>query len=244
MTLRHEPLALAIALALLACNGGSAQAPRLEGRSEAPAARELTVHWVGEEHGDGPVLVLLHGWGAPGDDLVALGQRLRASSGGTLRVAVPEAPLRWPGGGLAWWQIDALGPRPADRWDERPDGLEAARRDLEALIASIDASDVAIAGFSQGGMLAMEVGLRSDRVRTIASLSGGPLNADAWVERADDERVFLSHGRRDPLLRFDAAERLQRRLGEAGADVTWVPFDGPHAIPPVVVQRLGAFLRE
>jgi len=247
MTSRYEAVALAVALALLACDGGSAQAPRLEGRSEASAARELTVRWVGDARGDGPVLVLLHGWGAPGDDLVGLGRQLRTQTGGTLRVAVPEAPLeRDHGGGRAWWQIDASGPRPSDRWDERPDGLAAARRDVQALLRSIDADPerTTIAGFSQGGMLAMDVGLRSDRVGAIVSLSGGPLDADAWLARAEGKRIFLSHGRRDPLLAFGAAERLRRQLAQRGADVTWVPFDGPHAIPPVVVRRLVAFLGE
>ena len=238
-------------LALGSLNACSAPepAPRLGGASATPAARELSVVWVGEREAEGPLLVLLHGYGAPGGDLVPLAHELRASVGDSLRVALPAAPLDL-GRGRAWWNITD-GPRPADRSDERPEGMADARRDLDALLARWRADGLSVperttlAGFSQGGMLAMEVGLNArHRLAGIASLSGGPVGADTWVARASRAPpIFLSHGRRDPLLAFEAAERLHTRFENAGAQTTWVPFDGPHTIPPEVVERLGGFLR-
>ncbi|MGR3983690.1 MAG: hypothetical protein OD817_00295, partial [Gammaproteobacteria bacterium] len=56
--------------------------------------------------GDGPVVILLHGFGAPGDDLAALWQMLRVPS--EVRFAFPVAPLEVEGGfgGRAWWMLD------------------------------------------------------------------------------------------------------------------------------------------
>ncbi len=218
------------------------------GRGGASDARDLTVVWVGDREASGPLLVLLHGYGAPGDDLVPFARSLRRRTDPSLRVALPGAPIAM-GRGRAWWHIDD-GPRPADRSAERPDGIAAAGAHLDRLLSrwrseglSVPGRTV-IAGFSQGGMLAMEVGLRSEpRLAGVASLSGGALDADAWVSRAAGAPpVFASHGRADPLLSFSAAERLTRRLERGGAEVTWLPFDGGHTIPPVVESGLVAFL--
>ncbi len=51
-------------------------------------------------------------------------------------------------------------------------------------------------------------------------------------------------GRKDPLLNFGFAERLRDHLRGAGLDVRWVPFDGQHEVPPVVVEELTGFLNE
>lgn len=103
-----------------------------------------------------------------------------------------------------------------------------------------------LVGFSQGGMLATDLALEwSERVAGVASLSGGPLDEERWVRRARARPlpIFLSHGRVDPLLVFGAAERLSERLEDAGLDVTWVPFEGRHEIPPVARTALVAFVR-
>jgi phospholipase/carboxylesterase len=55
-------------------------------------------------------------------------------------------------------------------------------------------------------------------------------------------RVFISHGRRDTILPFDASQRLQQAMREAGLRVTWFPFDGGHDMPAEVVTALNAFL--
>lgn len=234
--------ALAPLLALLAACSAPEPA-RLTGTARTP--RELTVAWIGEPAGEGPVLVLLHGYGAPGDDLAPLGEDLRARVPG-LSVALVAAPIDL-GGGRAWWEI-SLDRRPADRSADHPAGMDEARADLEATLArlGLDPARTALAGFSQGGMLATELGLRArPRYAAVASLSGGAVDADAWVARAADAPpLFLAHGRRDPLLSYDAASRLHDRLAAAGARITWVPFDGGHAIPDLVVERLAAFLRE
>jgi phospholipase/carboxylesterase len=53
----------------------------------------------------------------------------------------------------------------------------------------------------------------------------------------------MAHGRRDPLLRFADAEALRALLEEGGGSIDWVEHEGQHEIPPVVLERLGAFAR-
>jgi len=239
---------LALSCLLAACSTQESGA-RIGRTERATDARELAVTWVGDRDGDGPLLLLMHGYGAPANDLVPLARSLRERVGPSLRIALPGAPIDL-GRGRAWW-LPSPGPRPADRSRERPDGIEAATRDIVRLLTrwsgegrSIPERTV-IAGFSQGGMLAMEVGLHSDPpLAGIGNLSGGSLDEDAWMLRAPSAPpIFWSHGRRDRVLDYGAAARLSDRFAEAGAPVTWLPFDGGHAIPPVVSSAWADFLR-
>ena len=243
-----------LATLALACNGPSPPARLVPAPTRASEARPLAVRWVGEETSNAPLIVLLHGWGAPGDDLVPLGERLRAELGSRVRVAVPAAPLERPPSGRAWWALDLGNLRPSDRGAESPDGLAAARRDLVALLEDLVSRDrlrperTVLVGFSQGAMLATDVALSWEReVGGVAILSGGPIDEARWTRRMRDRpprRVFMSHASNDPLLRFAAAERLRDRFERAGATVTFVPHEAGHAIPEPVITALVRFLDE
>src|SRR4051812_23797063 len=67
-----------------------------------------------EGEGGGTAVVLLHGWGAPGDDLVPLARSFLRPG---VRCFVPAAPLPETGGGRAWWHLDAED-RPAHAWED------------------------------------------------------------------------------------------------------------------------------
>jgi phospholipase/carboxylesterase len=118
---------------------------------------------------DAPVmLVLLHGFGAPGEDLVPLSQAILAPA----RYAFPAAPLALGGmygDARAWWHLDlaklehdlASG-TPRDRSAEVPDGLAEARAKVIAMIDALDlpaGTKLVLGGFSQGAMLALDVAL-------------------------------------------------------------------------------------
>ncbi|MEM9195553.1 MAG: hypothetical protein AAGF12_40660, partial [Myxococcota bacterium] len=85
-------LGLAIVLFPAGCSPtpSPTPAPAVE-EPAVPAPRELDRVWVGDETGDGPLLILMHGYGAPGDDLVPVAEALRAAVP-ELRVVLPEAP--------------------------------------------------------------------------------------------------------------------------------------------------------
>ena len=217
----------------------------------------LDVVLTGE--GTGPLIVLLHGFGAPGDDLVALHRVMRVPRG--TRFAFPAAPLEthmMPGfDSRAWWHIDMMRLQEAiERGDmrdlstEEPEGLGEAREKMDAFLTQIRAdlapSKLVLGGFSQGSMLSMDIALRTSHVPdALVILSGTLVAQDTWVPKMTALRgkpIFQSHGTHDPILPYALAERLKTELVAAGADVTFVPFRGAHEIPPPVLDALVAFL--
>jgi phospholipase/carboxylesterase len=202
--------------------------------------------------------VLLHGFGAPGDDLVALAEALDAP----VRFVCPEAPIELGGrygDSRAWWLLDlarleeelARG-AVRDRRGEVPDGLPEVRGHVMRLIDelkarfSIAAADLVLGGFSQGALLALDVALHRDTPPAGLLLMSGTLIAEAaWQRRMASLAgvpVMMSHGRHDDLLPFSVAEVLRDRLVAAGAKVDWQPFAGGHEISPVVLAAAGKLL--
>ncbi len=206
-----------------------------------------------------PMVVLLHGFGAPGEDLVPL-QRVLAAPRET-QFVFPAAPISlemMPGlDSRAWWNIDMMGLQNAiargelrDLSAQVPDGLDEARGAIDALLGELEKKfsprALVLGGFSQGAMLAVDVALRTGRrFDALVVLSGTLLARDVWLPKMSalaGTSVFQSHGSHDPILPFALAEQLEKAFVAGGADVTFVPFRGAHEIPGPVVDRLGAFL--
>ena len=206
---------------------------------------------------DGPpdrLVVLCHGFGATGEDLVGLAPELvrQRPSLASARFVFPAAPLElgdmgW-GMARAWWMIDLArhaqptGPSGLAAWhDEIPEGLAPARRMLhaaldEALVqAKLPMSRVVLGGFSQGAMITTDLALRLEEApAALCGLSGSIVCGPEWRKRAPARaglRVFQSHGRNDPILSFRAAEALRELLSGAGLAVEFLPFGGEHTIP-------------
>jgi len=163
------------------------------------------------------LVILVHGYGADGNDLIALGEYWQRRLPDAAFVA-PHAPERCEMNpfGYQWFPIDTLTP------GERIDGLEAVAPVLESFIDreltrhALEAEDLALVGFSQGTMLSLHVGLRrTTPVAGILGFSGmlaeGP---DFENEIRAKPPVLLVHGDRDELIppqaTLDAAERLGR----------------------------------
>lgn len=213
-----------------------------------------------EGGGDGPVVVLLHGFGAPGDDLAPLWRVLDVPRG--TRFVFPAAPLELAyaygmGDARAWWMIDMVAldravreGRFRDLGKDVPDGLEDARAKVIGLLDAVEErlrpppGKLLLGGFSQGAMLALDVALHDPRpLAGLALWSTTFLAEEVWSPRMAARAglpVLQSHGTADPLLPFAVAEKLRDRLIGAGLEVDFVPFRGAHEIPPVVLQRFGA----
>ena len=219
----------------------------------------------GELKGVSSCVVLLHGYGAPGTDLVPLARSIAAPPG-TLFV-FPQAPANievdeaGPYDGRAWWPIDiarlqvaTLTGRLESLADEHPPGMDAARNRLGAFLeALLDACKLpgdrlVLGGFSQGAMLSCDLALREERALAgLVLLSGTVLCQDEWfplLERRTGLPVLQSHSPDDPVLPFTLAERLHEALQSAGADARFVRFVGGHGVGQPVLDALGGFLRE
>jgi phospholipase/carboxylesterase len=245
------------ALTSLGCRSGSQPAPAaVSSAALQPAAPELVtavVTQMREEERGGIAVVLLHGYGASGDDLVSLARELERP--GT-RFLLPAAPLSLPEGGRAWWDIEAVDrPRyvtdqPTSQAAAPNPQLEAARRGVQALLTRTleryAPEQLFIAGFSQGAMLSLDVALAaSPPVQRVAVLSGALLtDAAALLDapRATRPAVFISHGREDARLPYAGAERMKSELERRGFSVSFEPFSGGHEIPSPVVMKLQRFL--
>jgi phospholipase/carboxylesterase len=103
-----------------------------------------------------------------------------------------------------------------------------------------------LGGFSQGAMVSCQVAFTTDTpLAALLILSGTPINLGEWrrgFARRQGLPIFMAHGRADSVLPFDLAETLYREFLAAGMNVTFVPFEGGHAIPVEVVVALGDFL--
>jgi phospholipase/carboxylesterase len=217
----------------------------------------LTVEIVGKP--DAPItVVLLHGFGAPGDDLVPMAEELDVPA----RFVFPVGPLEVYGAdSRAWWlldlaklEIELAAGTPRDRRGEIPDGLHSARATVLRLLDQLAAryplppgGKLVLGGFSQGAMLALDVALHRDALVDGLILMSGTLVAEVeWaprLARVANLPIIMSHGRRDPLLPFAIAEELRDRLKGAGARVDWHAFVGGHEIPPMVLDAISRWLR-
>jgi phospholipase/carboxylesterase len=214
----------------------------------------------GKGGGNGPAVILLHGFGAPGDDLVPLAGALDVPKG--TRLFFPEGPLPLsfgPGDARAWWIIDmariaadqAAG-RVRDLSEDIPQGLAPARETMLVFLKEVerkfgaDPRRTVLGGFSQGAMLSCDLMLRTPQPYAgLIQLSGTLLAKQEWAPLLQKRKglpVFQSHGAQDDILPYVGAERLRDMLTHAGLSVEWHSFRGGHEIPRPVLQRLGPFI--
>jgi phospholipase/carboxylesterase len=223
----------------------------------------LTAHVTGgtdrEGGGSGPAVVLLHGFGASGDDLVSLWRGLDVPQ--AVRFVFPSGPIaleRAFGDSRAWWMIDfgrmeeALGGDIARLVEYEPPGIVEARRmmmnaldDVEKKLG-VTSDRLILGGFSQGANLSADIALVGRRkVAGLVMMSGAVLEEKEWLcgmDRVGKVPVFMSHGRSDPVLPYVLSERVRRNFSERGFEVEWVSFSGGHEIPWRVVEKLGPFI--
>lgn len=220
-----------------------------EPRTPPPARRPtslgpLAAHFAGAApEGAQHVVVLLHGFGDQGNGLAMIARELAASRPG-LGVVALEGLLPHPQGGRMWWPIDVAriqGARARGDWPaferERAPGVDAAR---DAVVAALEElrergvlrEHVTLAGFSQGAMLSVDVGLsHPELLAAVVAWSGAIIDRAAWEQHAPAGVHFtVVHGRRDTVLPFAQGEGLFALLQRVDPNAAWVPFDGPHTV--------------
>ena len=196
-------------------------------------------------------VIWLHGLGADGNDFAPIVPELRLPQA-AIRFVFPHAPVQpvTINGGMrmrAWYDITDGAIR---REDER--GVRASQVSIEALIArekkrGTKAERLVLAGFSQGGAIALHTGLRHpERIAGIMALStyvpvGEKLSAEA---SAANRRVpiFMAHGTYDPVIPLDRAEQSRGLLESLGYPVEWREYGMPHSVCPEELADIGAWL--
>lgn len=194
------------------------------------------------------LIVFVHGYGADGNDLIGLGRHWQRMLP-TAAFVSPNAPERCPGSptGFQWFGITRMQP------DEMLRGVERAAPALNAFIdaelarLNLDASKLALVGFSQGTMMSLHVGLRRKiPPAAIVGFSGVLPGAEKLpAEIVGRPPVLLVHGDTDEMIPVQALHAAVNGLGAAGVPVRWHISRGTgHGIAPDGLDLAGRFLTD
>lgn len=208
------------------------------------------------ETGSAPTasVIWLHGLGADGHDFEPIVPELRLPADLPLRFVFPHAPIRpvTLNGGYpmrAWFDIVKIGlHQPRD-----VAGMEASRQAIETLLArererGIPASRTVLAGFSQGGAVALYAGLQhGSRLAGIMALSTYlPVGEGFDVSIAPVNAhlpVFYGHGTQDPVVPIQLGEYTRNWLTQQGCLLNWHTYPMPHSVSAEEIIHIGAWLK-
>jgi len=196
-------------------------------------------------------IIWMHGLGADGNDFAPIVPALELPES-AIRFVFPHAPIQpvTINGGMrmrAWYDISDGAIR---REDEA--GVRASQGLIEALIErekerGTKANKLVLAGFSQGGAIALQTGLRHpERIAGIMALStyvpvGEKLSAEASTANRDVP-IFMAHGSYDPIIPLVRAQQSRKLLESLGYPVEWREYGMPHSVCPEELADIGAWL--
>ncbi len=199
----------------------------------------------------------LHGLGADGDDFVPIVNELDLPSATRIRFLFPHAPTRAVSinRGMvmrAWYDYDLVDPNLGPH--ENMASLHESQRAIEALMArekqrGIPSGHIVLAGFSQGGALALQAGLRyPEKLAGIMVLSAYlPLPQTLAAEANPANRatsIFMAHGNSDSVIPMMLAAASRRRLAEAGYAVEWHVYRMAHTVCAEELTDIGEWLNQ
>lgn len=199
-------------------------------------------------------VIWLHGLGADGHDFEPIVPHITAASSRPVRFVFPHAPVRpvTVNGGMAmraWYDILGM---TIDR-DQDQAGIAASVASVDTLIddqlaSGISADRLVLAGFSQGGAIALRCGLaRSTPLAGIMALSCYLLEAASLKEWAAPASaavpIFLGHGEHDPVVPLALGKAAGSTLEQAGYPVEFHTWPMPHSVCPEEIQAIDRWLQ-
>lgn len=193
------------------------------------------------------LVILLHGYGSNGEDLISLAPYWTDSLPDTAFVA-PNAPEICPGapGGYQWWGITSLDPTARATGAARAAPALADFIDSELTRAGLTEADLALVGFSQGTMMALQVGpTRATAMAGIVGYSGMLADAALLKSASTKPPILLVHGDADPMIPIAAFHQAETALAAANFSVESHVSPGlAHSIDMPGLQLGGAFLKQ
>ena len=197
-------------------------------------------------------VIWLHGLGADGHDFEPVVPELRLPASTPVRFIFPNAPQRPVTINMgmrmrAWYDILQMGGGPEDEA-----GIRESQGLLEKLISTqkqngIPARKIVLAGFSQGGAIALQTALRyAERLAGVMALSTYlPVQNKLEIERKainNDLPIFMAHGSYDPMIPMVRAQHSRDALVKLGYPVEWCEYPMPHSVCPQEIADIAAFL--
>jgi phospholipase/carboxylesterase len=192
------------------------------------------------------LLVLHHGRGTDERDLLGLADVLDPER--RLHVVTPRAPLTIPGWpGHHWYVVPRVGYPDKDTFDAAYAKLAALHDELWERTGLTPAETV-FGGFSMGSVMSYALGLGSDRPAPagILAFSGFVPTVEGWapdLATRTGTRVFIAHGRHDPIMDVAFARRARELLEAGGLPVDYHESDAAHHIDPEHVPAAIDWLR-
>ena len=200
-------------------------------------------------------VIWMHGLGADGWDFVPIVRELPVPEDLQLRFIFPHAPVRpvTINNGhemRAWYDIKM---QDISRVPDEA-GIRESQAHVEALIAreakrGVAPEKIVLAGFSQGGAIALQVGLRHNaRLAALVALSTYlPLEESLDKEASAANKrtpIFMAHGTQDPVIPVQLADASRRALEQRGYHVEWQTWPMPHSVCAEEVMAITEFLME
>lgn len=184
-------------------------------------------------------IIMLHGWGANAQDLMPIAEVLQSSPLAlpTLQFHFPQAPLPHPQApqGWMWYDLETL------------QGIESSRQLLGEWLEQLPTSTgiswdrTVLAGFSQGGAMTLDLGLRFPLA--------GLISWSGYLHRSPQAGaqlppILIVHGQYDPVVPLQSAQQARAQLQAIGAQVEYQEFPMGHEIQPAVLNLSLSFLQQ
>jgi phospholipase/carboxylesterase len=199
-------------------------------------------------------VIWLHGLGADGYDFVPIVDELRLPSSLATRFVFPHArarPVTINNGVVmrAWYDIKGFGPERVEDEEGIRESEGIVRKFIEAEVAAgIPAKRIVIAGFSQGGAIALQTGLRyPDRLAGIMALSTYlPLHDGVAREAAAANRdvpILMCHGLYDGVVPLALGTQSREMLASLGYQAQWKTYPMEHNVSAAEITDISAWLQ-
>lgn len=195
-------------------------------------------------------VIWLHGLGADGHDFESIVPQLGLPADHAIRFVFPHAPIQpvTINGGMtmrSWFDI-----RSTDMLNDIDSaGIRVSCHQIYKLIEQqrelgIANEKIVLAGFSQGGLIAIHAGLSYDHALA------GIMGLSTWCPLVEqfylhtETPIFLAHGRQDPIVPFSLGVKMREDLGTKGYQIAWHEYDMQHQVCAEEIQAVGAWLKQ